>query len=112
MRHHWGFGIGHTYNCDTTMASSCGPQAARSLVDCSDETTDVNLAALGHLPNGANDSDIDDPELDFANREDDLGEAEEGSDGEFRVDSDDTDDEELIAMDNMYGPTEAFDMYD
>jgi hypothetical protein len=96
MRHHLGLGIGHTYSGHTATTSSSGLQATHTLVDCSDETIDVDLAPLDHPPNDANDSDGDDPELGFANREDDLGEAEEGSEGEF--DHGDRDDEELIAI--------------
>lgn len=109
MRHHRGLGIGHTYSGHTAATSSSGLQASHTLVDCSEDMTDVNLAPLDHLPDDANDSDVDDPELGFANHEDDLGEAEEGSEGELN--HDDRDDEELIAMDDMYGPTDAYDVY-
>ena len=111
MRYHRGLGIGHTYSGHTARTSSSGLQASHTLVNCSNKTTDVNLTPLDHHdpPNDANDSDVDDPELGFANREDDLGDAEEGSEGELG--HDECDDEELIAMDDMYG-TDAFDVYD
>lgn len=71
-----------------------------------DAQTEVDVAP--HLSNHEIDSDIEDPELGFENRHDDGEEAREESDW---VDSDiecHGDDEELAAMDDMYGPNDYY----
>ena len=106
MRYHWGLGIGHLYSHanvtnPSTTAAQCSDNGETSA------TTEDNM--IPHQPHDENDSEVDDPELCSENREDcDLGEAEEGSENGL----DTEDDDELLAMDDMYGPRDAFDVYD
>ena len=59
------------------------------------------------LLDDGNNSDVDNPEFDLENREDDLGEDSEGED-EPQVDFND---DELLAMDDMYGVVGMYDDY-
>lgn len=64
-------------------------------------------------PDDENGCEADDPELCAENREDcDLGEGEEGSENELPADDDHDHDELLVALDDMYGPQDVFDVYD
>jgi hypothetical protein len=95
MRFHWGLAAGHTYACGSNTSSDFNhalptPEAFEGLEP---ETGDSGVDA--YIPANADD---DDPELGFENREDDLGEDEVLSEEE-----DIENDDEFLAMNDMYG---------
>jgi hypothetical protein len=98
MRYHWGLGVGHIYQSASATVAS---QTAANIRVCTSELETMESAEVEHAPHPPdheNNSDTEDPELGFENREDDdLGEAEEG------LEWDDWHDDELLAMEEMYG---------
>lgn len=102
MRYHWGLGIGHLYSHGQSAGVATASNQTNNTATDSysyEPVTEANLDL--QVPNYENDyeSDVDDPELGFENRDDDLGE-EEGSEDEPGVEYDD---ELLVALDDMYG---------
>jgi hypothetical protein len=106
MRYYWGLAIGHTYSHfqpATTAASAVPTQGPHSTMASGLEAeTERDLVHTNYVY----EPDVDDPELSLENREDDLGEWDEGfgSEDEFAEDGE-GDDEQLVAMYDMYGPS-------
>ena len=112
MRYHWGLAAGHTYAhgemYDPEMPSTNIPTSVE------EPETSYNTGADVHMTGeNQNDDDDDDPELGFENRQDDLIEDAANSDGEASGGGDDSIDDagnvkenedEVLAIDNMYGP--------
>ena len=101
MRYHWGLAIGHVYThgqATTTTDGSTLVHAAMSS-NLEDETDQLQAPELLDHTNEP------DPDAEFSlkNRDDDLGEEDEASEGEHAEESD-SDDEQLVAMHDMYGP--------
>lgn len=107
MRYHWGLAAGHTYAhgemYDPEMPSTKLPTSVEEPETSYDTGADVHMTG----ENG------DDPELGFENRQDDLIEDAANSDGEASGGGDDSIDDagnveenedEVLAIDNMYGP--------
>lgn len=97
MRYHWGLAAGHTY----THSAMFEPTSIEEPETSSDTVADVHMTE-------ENQDDASDPELGFVNRQDDLIEDAEISDGEASGDWDDSivdaeNDDEILAIDNMYG---------
>jgi len=104
MRYHWGLAIGHTY---THAAAADGSVVHVSTADSGTHEDDLALESdPASMPvdvpppqNGEN-SDHDDPELSFENREDNWTDVEEGDDGEGSIDGND---DEFLDLNDMYG---------
>lgn len=65
--------------------------------------TNTNLT-IPNMHHQGDASDVDDPELDFENREDDwLGDSDDAGSSVFDELEEEEDDERLIVMDDMYG---------
>jgi hypothetical protein len=103
MRYHWGLGIGHLYSHGKTTGNSTASTATSSSAQASNaEPTETEQVSVRQ--DHQSDSDVEDPELGFENREDDyLGEEDVVSEDELGVESDDSG---LLAMDDMYGSEE------
>jgi len=102
MRYHWGLAVGHTYSrnprtSSVAATSSTGPTA--------NPPTDDTESAIPHSgpADQDNDPDADCPEFGFANREDDLIDADEESELGDEQWVDDDDDDAVDAIDEMYG---------
>jgi hypothetical protein len=97
MRYHWGLGVGHVYSHGQrvdiptpapTFHATPDTASAEVILDCSD--------------NQYGETDAENPEFGFENREDDWIDVGEDL-GEERYDDDD---DMLVAMDDMYGSAE------
>src|SRR5258705_42271 len=100
MRYHLGLAIGHTYchvqHANTADVPTQGPHPTTATSGVGAETEYI----LEH-PGRVQDPDVDDPELSPESHEDsDFWEAEEGSEEDW-----DSDNEEQVAMYDMYGPS-------
>jgi hypothetical protein len=100
MRYHYGLGVGHTYASRPSTGDSCDNHCERGTVP--DEAAE-----------GPNEDDLpleQDKDLDL---ESDGGEFQdiEGHEGDSGNESNDGDDDEFLAMDEMYGDHD-YDEYD
>jgi hypothetical protein len=115
MRYHWDLAAGHIYARGTSVISEPEMLASNTTVIPSVDTepeTSSGSAVGAHTIEEENQNN-DDPELGFENRQDDFIEEAENIDGEddlveegvnFDVEQGTEDDDELLAMDDMYGP--------
>lgn len=118
MRYHWGFAAGHTYTHAEANAPADNDLSSTPIISAVDEPNvdlaldedqeiESNPISLEHTQRLAGDGDAEgDPELGFANREDDLLEDVHNSvvnedDDSSRGDIED--DEEYFALYEMYG---------
>jgi hypothetical protein len=106
MRYHWGLAVGHVYSHDSAANTSTGTSAVQSsVIDGGLEpeleaATDPNPDP--HPPHHDSDSDTEDPELGFEDREDDLIDTRDGFHSEDELDVDFDDDDLLVMTDEMY----------
>jgi len=100
MRYHWGLGVGHLYSHGQTADVPATAQT-RTFHTTTDTAPEIVLQPrLGD--NQYDETDAENPEFGFENREDDWIDVEE----DFREDRyEDDDDDALVAMDDMYGST-------
>jgi hypothetical protein len=114
MRYHRGLAIGHIYNhgpTTDTRTSTLQPSAADDGLEPElDAAADVNPDS--HFPH-YNDSDAEDPELGFEDREADLIDAGDGFEDELEDELEvDYDNDLLVTMDEMYDLSEPQGYYD
>lgn len=107
MRYHWGLAIGHVYTHGQTTTTTTTTTDGLTLVHAAmssnleDETDQLQAP---ELLDHTNELDAD-AEFSLENCDDDLGEEDEASEGEHAEESD-GDDEQLVAMHDMYGPSD------
>ena len=89
MRYHWGLAVGHTYGHD------CNVSSAPLVQEDQEPETNIYGADTVIVENETD----DDPELSLENREDDWVEDDAVSEEEQDIE----DDEEYLAMVDMYG---------
>jgi hypothetical protein len=101
MRYHWGMGVGHVYSHGQAVVPNTS--ATTQIPNITTDANSVNEAALEpQIPNQDCESDGEDPELGFNNCEDDWTDSEEDLEDELnRVEEDE--DEQIFAMDDMFG---------
>ena len=103
MRYHWGLAAGHVYahrTRDQTVALGTTTLENENMVgDAELNHRPGNSGSITDMPEHEDEvQDFDDPELGFADQEEDFFDDGVVSDKEESM----TDDEELIAMDSMY----------
>ena len=107
IRYHWGFGIGHIYSHGQTAGFAATSTQAADTSDDLEPEANISSQPVDHSYN----SDVDDPELGFENREgDDLGDEDGWED--CPLEDVDCDDDQLVAMDDMYGLSTFDDYHD
>jgi hypothetical protein len=98
MRYHWGLGVGHLYSHSQAADVPATAQTFHTTIDTAPEV--VLQPCLGNNQYG--ETDAENPEFGFENREDDWIDVEEN----FGEDRYEDDDDALVAMDDMYGSAE------
>lgn len=98
MRYHWGLGVGHVYTHARSSGTSDRSQAhyfeSQDIEATEDETGNIHPT----------ENDPDNPEFGLENREDDGWDTDEAEDGDSNsLHPDFSDDDILIAMNDMYG---------
>src|SRR6266849_4441227 len=97
MRYHWGLGVGHVYSHGQTPDVPTPAQTFQATPD-----TDSAEVILEHPDNQYDETDAENPEFKFENREDDYMDVEE----DFGEEQYNGDDDMLVAIDDMYGSAE------
>lgn len=100
MRYHWGLAVGHVYSRGlaaetrgtTTIQCDTAAEPDSNILD--------EVVPVPDFAHYEHNSDIEDPELGFDDREDDWVDIEDGLEDELERDYDD---DLLVAMDDMYG---------
>lgn len=97
MRYHFGLGVGHLYSRQACFDSM--PQCHSSLGEIRTPVTDPDGAELEEAELGER---VEDNGNDWTD-EDSLNEGSDGIDSDDDDRDEDADDDELLAMDKMYG---------
>jgi len=101
MRYYWGLAVGHAYTHatdDTNLPSTQASSASENNMDrADDQELDKNSGDTAQPSERDNDAPDNDPEFGFENRQDDfIDDAEVPDNGGIE------DDEEFLAMNDMY----------
>jgi len=106
MRYHWGLAIGHIYTHGQAAATT--DNSTQELHPTTTGSLEAETDQDPELLNQMNAPEDADAEFSLENREDDLVEEIQGSEDEHAEDSD-GDDEQLVAMHDMYRPGDFYD---
>jgi hypothetical protein len=100
MRYHWGLAVGHLYTHGHATVTRTSNAANNNDLELElDDATDINPGS--YFPHHDGDSDTEDPELGFEDRQNDLIDAGDGLEDDWEVEED-YDDYSLAIMDEMY----------